>query len=813
MQPAEGDIQEEQHRSPAVKKLVPKSLVNDFLTSLGHSKGSRTLILIGDTDAAVVSSSSASKRKLDVETGEAVDASPAMKRHKSSESAQQKRNKLSTATRIRRIGTTPKRTHDRRGNLVLGSRAFFSDTDDSAEEDQAQKPTNLMAMFGEYTRKREAERLAEVAPPTAEAGPNNPNPDQATEQAAEEPAAENPELAHTVEQAIIIQPEAEVEAATQYGQPTLPETSVPEIRLPETPRNTRRWGLGSLMGSVSRFVPNIPTFRRTPASQMQVSTGQNVNHSVNHAIENSSAPTAAAVVAPNPVNATIALAPAPVTEPALPDHVVRTIRPTGPMPRWNAFAPKPGQTFGHLNQATPSTRRQFVGNNAQTEPRVRKDPTNELDTQAKVTSHGSSSQHLFVDRKRVIEARKIERQRQFLISQQKLIDDEVARKVREALEEHQRLRTEADNATVPGTKRKRLPSPDIIPNPPGCSYGMDLNYFGSDSSGDELDDNEVTTGQMESPSTRPMKRARMSSESQASPFDRVIGDPHRPAPYTGKMFADPKPNLFFQPVAPSRTFTTPEESDSDSDAGKEAGAAPSKDKDKTKETTSTISSATDKSSSGSTVTSGPASSSIPDSSSAKAPDTWKQPPPPAPKPSHMELPSTGAAPTDVDTLARARARALQHTPKQPSSLRFSSRLSSSTVASLSDIGVGDNSAAAKSPLSNDQSRGALSDITESQNQIMDDSTDQDNDITPQHRPIDTEVQEAVDAIPADQLLEFDFPAPSQNYSDMGFDPDVVAAVMQDWTPNDTANAHQMFEADFNAWKQEQAGARVAGGQA
>ena len=26
-------------------------------------------------------------------------------------------------------------------------------------------------------------------------------------------------------------------------------------------------------------------------------------------------------------------------------------------------------------------------------------------------------------------------------------------------------------------KRKRSPSPDVIPNPPGCSYGMDLDFF------------------------------------------------------------------------------------------------------------------------------------------------------------------------------------------------------------------------------------------------------------------------------------------------------------------------------------------------
>lgn len=34
-------------------------------------------------------------------------------------------------------------------------------------------------------------------------------------------------------------------------------------------------------------------------------------------------------------------------------------------------------------------------------------------------------------------------------------------------------------------KRKRAPSPDTIPNPPGCSYGMDLDYFYFDTSDEE----------------------------------------------------------------------------------------------------------------------------------------------------------------------------------------------------------------------------------------------------------------------------------------------------------------------------------------
>ena len=44
-------------------------------------------------------------------------------------------------------------------------------------------------------------------------------------------------------------------------------------------------------------------------------------------------------------------------------------------------------------------------------------------------------------------------------------------------------------------KRKRSPSPDVIPNPPGCSYGMDLNYFcySSESEGEEEEGEEITS--------------------------------------------------------------------------------------------------------------------------------------------------------------------------------------------------------------------------------------------------------------------------------------------------------------------------------
>ena len=219
-----------------------------------------------------------------------------------------------------------------------------------------------------------------------------------------------------------------------------------------------------------------------------------------------------------------------------------------------------------------------------------------------------------------------------------MIDEEVARKVKEVLEEQERLRTEAEKATMPGAKRKRLPSPEVIPNPPGCSYGMDLDYFASSSSEDEMDDGESPNNQPESPSARPAKRARMSSESQTTPPARTLGDPYHAPPYTGTLFADPKPNVF-EPVQPSITFTIPYGSDSESDNEDEGAESDSKNERTSKETADSASGLASISVGAPTKVTKQQSldaftSAEADPSPVKVAETWKQPPPPAPKPSH-----------------------------------------------------------------------------------------------------------------------------------------------------------------------------------
>ena len=84
-------------------------------------------------------------------------------------------------------------------------------------------------------------------------------------------------------------------------------------------------------------------------------------------------------------------------------------------------------------------------------------------------------------------------------------------KVNEVNKHHQRVERDRMKIAqhldeiIPGSKRKRMPSPEVIPNPAGGGFGMDLDYFYiSDADSDEQD---------ETPVRRPQtKRARTSSQ-------------------------------------------------------------------------------------------------------------------------------------------------------------------------------------------------------------------------------------------------------------------------------------------------------------
>ena len=240
----------------------------------------------------------------------------------------------------------------------------------------------------------------------------------------------------------------------------------------------------------------------------------------------------------------------------------------------------------------------------------------------------------------------------------------------------------ADVTQTPGQKRKRKSSPDIIPLPAGGGYGMVDEYFMVDSSSDdEMVAQETPTKE------RPSKKART-----GTPDDFTVGSPFKARPYTGTLFThpdaqgSPEDNVFNEankpdghpplnstpPPGPTLTFKVPSPGSSDSDDEDDeqnqiierTQKAPSPSvlapKSILRNSTTNLSQPR------------PAANSTSPSKSIV--------PPPRPVPGHATLPAaTMTAPSDA--LEKAREKALKHQPKQPSTLRESSRLSSSTVNS------------------------------------------------------------------------------------------------------------------------------------
>lgn len=239
----------------------------------------------------------------------------------------------------------------------------------------------------------------------------------------------------------------------------------------------------------------------------------------------------------------------------------------------------------------------------------------------------------------------------------------------------------ADDAQTPGQKRKRMPSPDIIPLPASGGYGMVDEYFIVDSSSDEeLVAQETPTKE------RPSKKARTSA-----PPDAIVGSPFRARPYTGTLFAHPdarrsqddnvftesnkpdtNPALDTTPApGPTITFKVPSPGSSDSDDDED---------DEQEQIIETTQKAKSPSVPKSILRNSVSNQSQPRAAANSTSPPKVMVPPPRPNPGHASLPAaTTMAPSGA--LEKAREKALRHQPKQPSTLRESSRLSSSTVNS------------------------------------------------------------------------------------------------------------------------------------
>lgn len=187
------------------------------------------------------------------------------------------------------------------------------------------------------------------------------------------------------------------------------------------------------------------------------------------------------------------------------------------------------------------------------------------------------------------------------------------------------------------------------------------------------------------------------------------------------------------------------------------------------------------------------------------------------------LPASNGA-IDTTALARVRSQALKYTPKQPSGLRAQSRLSTSTVGS--DVGehVDEVLAGPETPAA-----------SQNTSQAAESQQGGDNTIGPQESAmvgagkeeeqqrsaatvvgggqqqssswamegIDDEARAAVEAIPENELIQFDFPS-MRSYADQGLmDPEVEAYLDANWTAADTARAERSFEVNLEAFMAEQ----------
>ena len=319
---------------------------------------------------------------------------------------------------------------------------------------------------------------------------------------------------------------------------------------------------------------------------------------------------------------------------------------------------------------------------AQTEPRprVQDDDIQMQDTPSNATvgparrrQHGPKRQLLTKgqaeEQEKIKQAKQKLREKKFQIEKEQGLlqrEREEFERERARLEANETTRQEASHTT--GNKRKRASSPDVIPNPPGGGFGMDLDYFGFSDADEDVEDGNT-------PTKLPASQ-RLNHELTAEEF----GDPHRARPYTGTMFRfpDPKPsqpeNVFSvgqasspnKPAAQPNRFTVPDDSDDESEQG-----SPRK-------------------------PSTPASSNTGDvqsqSNSDAAPSSPQEPDPDdvimqRRRTPHVPRPRYDEHGNYLDAVERARRHALQHAPKHPSRLGAASPSSSGTSIATPSITV------------------------------------------------------------------------------------------------------------------------------
>ena len=398
--------------------------------------------------------------------------------------------------------------------------------------------------------------------------------------------------------------------------------SLQQAEVPQTPRS-RGWGLTSFLPSVqsvSKFI-HFSTSRRIPST-----TGPPFIHDSIH----DASPTAPIALDTNMPDAS-----------STPRQHIQPQR---------AAQTEPRQDHPTDNHNVASTTR----NATECLPKRRnaEKPKKQLLTKAQIK-----------------ERDRLKKEKEELRAYKERLKQEEARITREKKEwEEQRARVES--AQTPGTKRKRVPSPDVIPLPPGGGFGLHPDYFTYDSSEEEESEEEQDTPTKQ----RPVKRARLSSAIVHGTTDSTSA-----LSYEGGHFApltqvheEKISNVFRKHCSATSDNASQDESTHSAPAGGYAVPSPS-DSDDDNANRGTQS---------------------PNGTPTRAPETKDSTassqslPPPTPNPSHASLPSEKVW-EFADPLEKARQKALQHQPKFGSRLRESSRLSTSTAGSEAGNNIGE----------------------------------------------------------------------------------------------------------------------------
>ncbi|PYH40254.1 uncharacterized protein BP01DRAFT_361438 [Aspergillus saccharolyticus JOP 1030-1] len=269
----------------------------------------------------------------------------------------------------------------------------------------------------------------------------------------------------------------------------------------------------------------------------------------------------------------------------------------------------------------------------------------------------------------------------------------------------------ASTSTPMRKKRKRAPSPDVIPNPPGCSYGLHPDYFGYNSDIDDEGDDEdeelapATEPQREDEkgksavrsilrSERPLsKRVRFDASPQDTP-SKLRMKPRATDPYTGEHFIgmdiSPESSNSIPTVAPTPNPQAKQPTVYP-DPRSRPGFVPNRDDDEATtpgfvpNRTGTFETPY---SDDPSEPSASAPDAVPDAQTAEQTETPSQPDAteitPLEEKQAIVPPSTPAKVED-EALARVRLQAEKYKPKTPSGLRTASRYSTpSTIAATPD---------------------------------------------------------------------------------------------------------------------------------